>query len=423
MKHHIPIFFGLLLALGLALMFTAPVFADDAPPPEQPAAPEAAAPPAPEGGGESGGEAEAPVEALTSGAPDPLAIAGGDLGILGPPWAYYYVGTTLVERDQPQDLINNILETGILPSNRMIYLQQGTFNGFEIDGGAGSGILSQLKGLLGNGDYPNPVANFTGYNNEDASVINSGGVEVHHTTAGFLLQGLNVTGGNVYLHDNVGTLTIKSLDVGNGCETLVEDHNGAISVDSLTVSGAGGAILDNTDSASAGVTILNSAFRNNSNVGGDAMGLAIYTRGLAKLSGIDAFQNQATGLHIEALKGIELYNAYSAENGGHGVEIISTAAAKVTVKDLQTHTNGDDGLHIETLGDILLTQIAASNNGQNNDGFGNFGFGINISTWPQTPGGRNLVGMDLGAWDNHDTGLDLKVSGSATLSGLFTSNN
>ncbi|NPV56908.1 MAG: hypothetical protein HPY76_09615, partial [Anaerolineae bacterium] len=420
MKHHNhkPVFFAVLLALGLALVFTGAVFAEDAPPPEQPAAPAPAAPALPEGSGEVGGEGNTPAPAVGDESTAPLAIMSGDLEILSGQ-AWYWLGATKTPFANAQAALDNILATGVLPSDRKLYLEDGKFAGFTLDGTAGSGILSQMNGVLGFD------GNFTGYNNENASeVAGDGGIEIHHTVTGFTLQGLNISGGDVLFHHNAGTLTLKYIDVsGDGNRLEVTSHNGAINADTVSVNNGEGALLQNTGGVSANITVFNSVFNNNSNGSSDASGLVVHSTGLARLSGIEANGNQGDGLYVTGVTGIEVLNSNTANNGGNGVYALANTAAKVTVNTLQTHYNGDDGIHIETLGDISLLSIAASNNGQNNDGTGGSGFGIAVGTCPTTPGGRNLVGKDLAAWENHDTGIDLKVSGTTSLSGIFTSNN
>ncbi|NPV55258.1 MAG: right-handed parallel beta-helix repeat-containing protein [Anaerolineae bacterium] len=396
MKHYsFRICLAALLAMGAALLMALPAFADEEPPPEEPAAPPPAFPDYGAAGepaslGDNGSQTV--VSPLVNAVP--LALAGGAPGIQGPPWVYYYVGTTLRVFDQPQDAINEIMTSGILPGDRKIYFETGSFNGFTINGTLG--VLSQLKGAVGPGTFPN---------NAGAAILN-GAVAVNNTLYGFTLAGVDVHGG-VTFDTNSGSLTLKNVDAEG---IAVFNHNGSVGFEAVSSHDSWGAYIANVIHASAGVTISNSVFVNND--GGP--GLAITTNGVASLAGVVSYNNIDRGMLLTAAKGISLSHASISGNGSDGAVIETGTSANISLLDVRSNGNGGDGLRLETLGNVSLTQVTANLN---------TGSGVSVIALPAFAGAKNLTVKELTASGNDDKGAEFILSGSASLTGVTTNTN
>lgn len=297
------------------------------------------------------------------------ALAGGD------PW--WKVGTTTYMTDFPgqcppgtlgvtcwesttpiTEALNRIVAMGMLPSDRKLYVEAGTYTETITINGAGS-ILAGLNGLIGDGS---------------GTTLINGNVNLYDNTGGFTLSGFEING-QVYFSGNSGTAQLTDLNVHNGVSGIrVLSHNGTIKVKDVTSSNhqRRGAWLDNTDSGSAGIEVTNSSFNHNTTVFDDS-GLDIYSNGNVTINGGSASNNiNGNGLSITEAKSVTIKNSVFSNNSispdhaawGYGVIIrLDDRIANVTLENVYANTNENTGIKIVTMGVINLKDVQASFNG------------------------------------------------------------
>jgi hypothetical protein len=390
---------ALVLAFGVALLLAMPVFAEDVPPPEAPAEPIVAAPAAPDEpaaqsmGGESVGA--------------PLGAAGGVNASALRIW--FEVGGLLYDDyGTLQEAINGITLFG-LPGDRTIHVEAGNYDtdvDYQAELNGAQPYLAQVKAIKGVGGFPN---------NEGAPVF-TGGLTVTGTTAGFTLEGLQFDR-ELLFQNNTGTVTLTYVDIYGGDGALtVEDHNGTVKRDSVNLSGGGVANLDNTASASAGMTIFNSAFNGH---GGTHPGLAINTRGMATLTGVSANYNGGNGATISAKGGVKVVHGLFNGNNAFGLEIrpgTGGEAASVYLEDIAARDNAWSGVGIfSATGGVTIKQAGLSNNGWR---------GLTVSgATDDDPIASAVTLVDVGAYGNGNEGIYLRTNGTATLTRVTAQGN
>ena len=275
------------------------------------------------------------------------------------------------------------IEEGLLPSDKKLYIDEGTFDEGDI---LISGVyLSQLNGLIGSGS-------------ETTTII--GTITLDGNKGGFTFSGLTITGG-IVVENSAGNLVMTDMNVsnpdGNGLEVGLADgtpeHNGSVTISdsSFNQSENSGALIKATST----VTITNSTFNNN---------------------GISLDGLRQTGLYISTTGVINLNGVTASANYGRGIDIGNFSA--LTAKNIITNSNESyfsydgDGFYVYP-GGILTGKVTLENIEANNNGH----FGIYIN-------GMGIVSLkNVEAVSNGDSGIDVQTSNAVTIKGAHVENN
>ena len=275
------------------------------------------------------------------------------------------------------------IEGGLLPSDKKLYIDEGTFDEGDI---LISGVyLSQLNGLIGSGS-------------ETTTII--GTITLDGNKGGFTFSGLTITGG-IVVENSAGNLVMTDMNVsnpdGNGLEVGVADgtpeHSGSVTISdsSFNQSENSGALIKATST----VTITNSTFNNN---------------------GISLDGLRQTGLYISTTGVINLNGVTASANYGRGIDIGNFSA--LTAKNIITNSNESyfsydgDGFYVYP-GGILTGKVTLENIEANNNGH----FGIRIN-------GMGIVSLkNVEAVSNGDSGIDVQTSNAVTIKGAHVENN
>lgn len=309
---------------------------------------------------------------------------------------------------------------------------------------------------------PKPVTltgkNFFNNNKQTGLYIYSFGViTTNNIVAINNANGTNATA--VYLY-NQGALSTKpaaimlkgtnniSSNYGNNIEVY---SLGAITINSLTadnsVNGFGAAFDNSNGAITAGVTLTgtNSFYSNGS------FGLSVYTKGAVSVSNLTASyntgygvalnnlsstfatpkpvtiigytnvqNNTTTGLTISTYGAVVTNNITANFNTTNGVVVDQVHGDSVTPSNLTMNgvnssgSNGFDGINIETLGSVILSNITANQNG-------NMGMIIFI-TDPDATGNVILNGNNTFN-NNGSTGLSISTNGTVTTNNITASGN
>ncbi|MDK2979836.1 MAG: putative surface-exposed virulence protein [Chloroflexota bacterium] len=268
-------------------------------------------------------------------------------------------------------------EGTLLPSDKKLYVLTGTYEGDITFSGT---YLSQMIGLIG-------------VDGSDAINI-IGTVTLDGMTSGFTLSGFTISGG-ILIQNSRGNIVLKDLNVSNdngsgvyiaGTESrYLEEYDDWYEVEIAHGSGS----LTITDSTFNNnkyfgaylrmigkVTIENSTFSYNGTSDESEekqTGLYIWTTGVVSLNGVSATGNYGDGINISDFDSATIKNAitnnnssYTAyEDDGNGIYAYTSNAAKVTLVNIQSNSNAQDGIYIETGGVITATNLEASGNGLN----------------------------------------------------------
>ena len=354
-----------------------------------------------------------------------------------------------------------------LPSNRMLYVQGGTYGGFTVNGSS-SPWLILLNGVIGEDGSQNTFIN--------------GDIIVEDNVGGFTLSGFTLNaGGSLIFGYNSGTLKLTDMAVSSSdgfynYGLVVYNHSGAVVLDGVNVSDnvENGTYVDNTI-GSYPITIKNSAFSENG-LGlpsGDYTGLTLVSNNTITIDGVTANSNNGSGIVIYDYTTLSLKNTFMlgnnsslpgvgyalysntdgvgtatlehvyAYNNDHGlslnggslnakyIEVGSSAEgyglyfySKVgssRVEYSQFHGNLLDGVHIENKGTIYLNSIQSNDNligagaylDNNTGAYAEFlGSGMVTITSP-TSGGGQLANRFM---SNGDSGVTIHSRGSVLIS-------
>ena len=172
-----------------------------------------------------------------------------------------------------------------LPSNRMLYVQGGTYGGFTVNGSS-SPWLILLNGVIGEDGSQNTFIN--------------GDIIVEDNVGGFTLSGFTLNaGGSIIFGYNSGTLKLTDVAVSSSdgfydYGLVVYNHSGAVVLDGVNVSDnvENGTYIDNTI-GSYPITIKNSAFSENGlgYPSGDYTGLTLVSNNTITIDGVTANSN------------------------------------------------------------------------------------------------------------------------------------
>ena len=295
---------------------------------------------------------------------------------------YFYVGSTMYQflpdgmacppgtegstcwvsdpSDNPiQDAIDYINANGTVPSNRMIYVESGTYTG-DVTLDTSTDILSSMiNGLIGAGSSTTTIV---------------GDVTIHQNAGGFTLSGFSIEGG-LSITESVGTLTLEDLDVSGSDMDGIYVHNqsGNVNVTNTKSSGndAYGAYIYHEET-SGSVTINNSEFNDNGSTLNDFydVGLYIETAGKVTLEGVSASGNLGRGIEVFDFSALTIYYAtanynhepYFVDEKGDGIYAFTDKTATVKLENLQANYNADDGIYISTNGSVSAKNIEAQFN-------------------------------------------------------------
>lgn len=252
--------------------------------------------------------------------------------------------------------------TGALPTDKKVYVEAGTYAGAVLVDGSGTNKVANLVGLIGHGSSDTTI---------------TGGIDIGFTKTGFTLSGFNFSGAPgiplVYIHNNIGALTLSDLMVQNssGDGISVNTHQGSIALSGIMSSGntGNGASLGNNGYLTAyPVTITNSEFDNN-NAASSIRGLSIDSKGAVSLNGVSASANDGGGLLINA-GSISIKNSYFSNNtytiagaDGWGARLFAGNLGAVSLDNVFANSNQEKGIGIETTGGaVTISNLEASSN-------------------------------------------------------------
>ena len=328
--------------------------------------------------------------------------AGGICGIGTYPYCQDNQGSDVI-----QDALDYMFYTG-LPSNRMLYVQGGTYGGFTVDGSSRT-WLTLLNGVIGEDGSENTHI--------DGDII------VSNNTGGFTLSGFSVDSfGSIYFGDNSGTLKLSDVTVRNSdgyydYALQVREHAGAVVLEGVNVSdnAENGADIDNTK-GSYPITIKNSAFNNNGWTGGSDtnFGLQVASNSIITIDGVSASDNNGDGLDISDYATLNLKNAFlswnnsNASGWGYGLYSGTDGSGSANLENVYAYGN-DFGLYLEG-GSLNAKYIEA-----NDSGYGN---GLNF---------YSVVGsskVEYGQFhNNYGDGLHIENKGAIYLNSVNSSDN
>lgn len=293
------------------------------------------------------------------------------------PDPYFYVGTTKyaftsadcdpdTPGDQfcpdPLDAALAYMDTnGILPTDRKLYVEAGTYPGFTLDGSL-SPQWQLLNGIIG----------------EDGSGTTyiTGNISILNNLNGFTLSGFNVDG-FVNFSDNSGTLNLEDLVVSNSPSNgiTVSNHTGAVNVSGVDASqnDAKGAVISNI-LGNHPVNVSNSVFNSNGYASGSPMvGLEISSNRAVTINGVSAKNNQGDGIDVYNFSSLTVKNANLSGNQeagpnitlwGFGLYASTSQQAGITLENVYANNN-HGGFYLSTSGSLKAKQIEAKSN---NDG-------------------------------------------------------
>ncbi|NTW08536.1 MAG: hypothetical protein HGA28_03090, partial [Anaerolineaceae bacterium] len=298
---------------------------------------------------------------------------------------YYKVGTTTYyfkfpgqcgstpncfEHPMPiSDAISHISTTG-LPSDGMIYIEEGLYTEQVYIDADITPIYSGLKGLIGTVVDGVPQVKLTG------------NIWIKGIDLGFTLKGFDITSveddpyAGIAIDNSVGTIKIEDVKVrnsGTGGGIVITNHNGSVILNRVEADGSasGGAYINNSTGAT-GVTITNSSFNNN---GSDAVyyvgGLTIATKGAISLDGVTGIGNTGgwPGLFIYQGGTVSIKNSVFSNNASFGIYNGFSSysgiqpTGNITLLNVIANNNDQSGIGLATKGNISLTGVTANQNG------------------------------------------------------------
>jgi hypothetical protein len=251
----------------------------------------------------------------------------------------------------------NAIAGGLLPTDRKIYVEGGTYNENVKISAVADPILGQLKGLIGVDGASNTTIN--GY------------VDVDTPAAGFTLSGFTVNG-YVLIGDATGTIVLKDMDVRNtGGTGILVGTTGSVELNGVESSGnwGYGASIYSSGSPAYTVKITNSEF--DDNIGpGNAPSLDINASGPVTLDSVTASRNRGNGVAIHTLTSPSLtvknsqfndnYENPDGENQGYGLYIDAMTTSAVVLLNVMANDNENDNIAIFTRGTVIATDVEAS---------------------------------------------------------------
>jgi hypothetical protein len=311
-------------------------------------------------------------------------------------------------------------EGALLPSDKKLYVLVGTYEGDITFSGT---YISQMTGLIGvdGSDQINILGKVTldgmtsGFTLSGFTI--SGGISIQNSSGNIVLQDLNVTneeGSGLYI---AGTETRYLEEYEDWYEVEVPHNSGTVTISDSSFNNNKyfGTYLYTNNT----VTITNSTF--NSNGTSDEStekqtGLYIRTTGKVILNSVSASGNYGDGINIYDFGTVDIKNAiannnssYTAyEDDGNGIFAYTSSSAKVTLENIQSNNNAQEGIYIETQGAITGSNLEASGNGLN---------GINVTS-------GNVVTLNTAITHNNGVdGLSISTTKPVKLSTIQSNQN
>ncbi|MDK2979835.1 MAG: putative surface-exposed virulence protein [Chloroflexota bacterium] len=257
------------------------------------------------------------------------------------------------------------IESGLLPTDKKLYIEEGTFDEGDI---LISGVyLNQLNGLIGSGSSTTTII---------------GTITLDGNLGGFTFSGLTITGG-IVVQNSAGSLVMTDMNVsnpdGNGLEMGVVDdtpaHGGSVTISdsSFNLSSGSGARINATST----VTVTNSTFNGNGSGSFDRKqaGLYINTTGAINLNGVTASENYGRGLDVDNFSALTAKNIIANSNhnyvygiatyNGDGISVNPSGAGtgKVTLENVTANDNDHFGICVNGLGIVSLKNAETVDNG------------------------------------------------------------
>ena len=335
---------------------------------------------------------------------------------------YFWVGTTKYSftttdcdpdtaGNQPcanplQAAVDYIRVEEIIPTDRMIYVEDGSYIGATIDG-ATYPVLSQLKGVIGNGS--------------DATTLTSS-LMVWAPTTGFTVKGFRING-QLSIQDAIGNILLEDLDVrstGTGISVVTAGSIELKKVESSQNTGKG-AVLNNMGSPTYKVTITNSEFDDNDS-GFNAASLDIYSNGVITLDGVSASRNHGDGADINnGFKSLTVKNSYFGENyqdpnadWGYGLWVWNDSPGTVTLENVTAGGNENTNIFLHVDGNVNGANVEARWSAGGSGLVVDSSFSTSLRTVQITNGNFS---------DNDLDGLWLENLGNVTLKNIIANNN
>ena len=311
--------------------------------------------------------------------------------------------------------ISYIQTNGLIPTDKKIYVEQGTYTETVTIDGSSSVALSQLVGLIG----------------VDGSALTTlnGSVSVMNTIGGFTLQGFNITGaatnGVVYFNNNTGALQISDVVAkntkSNGNGIVVTNQTGAVTL--TNVDSSSNRFDGATIAATGNVTINNSSFDRNEGTNSLQVNS---TSGSITMTGVSSSRNdEGTGADLKASKGITLnyshfednYNGIGNDGLGYGVYIEPGTAGTISMNTVFANGNEESNIYLYQVNSpVTMTTVEANNS--------EYGYGLYIdncvvsgSACTSTVAG-NITLTNLLLASNKKANVSITSSGAITASTL-----
>jgi putative surface-exposed virulence protein len=248
------------------------------------------------------------------------------------------------------------IESGLLPTNRKLYIVGGTTYVEDISIDASSGAdhtKGQLNGFLGIADLLGNYPVLNGY------------IQLENMANGFTLSDITI---NDYfsIKESKGTVVVKNVKAHSttgsgiviGDETLgvYTRHVGNVTLNNVTSNfnlGSGAEIY-----TVGATTITNSAFNFN---GAEGLNMNTLT-GKVTLKDMSAIGNQDDNVLITKYQNsLTIKNAVlNASQTSYGLYAASTSSAPVTLDSIIANTNDEYGIYLVTRGAMTLTNVEAS---------------------------------------------------------------
>ena len=386
-----------------------------------------------------------------------------------------YPGTSVANNtcfEETGDLITSaisrIANSGLLPTDRKLYIEAGEYTEDVVIDNASS-LLNGLIGVDGsalttiNGNI-SITDNINGFTLSGFTI--NGGISILNSTGALLLEDLNVSnpsGIGIVIGERFtphpGTATLKDVRVnGNTSHGATIFTTGNISVtnssfddnggDGLRVESSAGTMTLKGVSASRngerGIYNLNTFTKtftlqhvqaNDNGLYGVDVGLSNINFGTASgafiADTVYAQNNHASMTTIVDIKGFKVttYGAITLKNilventyNGFGLVLIHDSATPIVLQNVVSRGNGKNGIDIGTNGNVSLTSVKSTNNGADGIKVTNHGPGDKGTITITSPASAGSAGANDFS-NNGGMGLDLRSNNNITLTNLDASGN
>ncbi len=313
------------------------------------------------------------------------------------------------------------IETGLLPTNRKLYIIGGTTYIENIAIDATSVVdyyKGQLNGFLGVADS---LGNYP---------ILSGNILLEGLKNGFTLSDFTITG-YLSIQDSKGAVVVKNAEISSaaGSGIMVGDetggvynrHIGNVTLNNVTSNGNAGT---GAEIYTEGVTtITNSAFNFN---GAEGLNMNTIT-GKIWLKDITAIGNQDDNVLITKYQNsLTIRNAVLNDSqSSNGLYAVSTTSAPVTLDAVIANNNDLDGIYLKTNGMMMVSNLEASGSANGTGMYLNHTLGLSpvqVAKSQFMNNGLSSSGYGLMIYSKGDILLTSISAGGNKNNGLFVNN-